>query len=74
MVAVSESRLYWWWVGCHNSKVYMCADWIKVLGLEVRICLSNCEGYNFLDSGHVIKVGCIDIPQPSDENWISNDC
>ena len=46
----------------------MCADWIKVLGLEVRISLSNCEGYDVLDRGYVIEVGCIDIPQPSDEN------
>ena len=46
----------------------MCVDWIKVLRLEVRICLSNCEGYDVLDSGYVIEVGCIDIPQPSDEN------
>ena len=46
----------------------MCADWIKVLGLEVRICLSNCEGYDVLDSGHVIGIDCIDIPQPSVED------
>ena len=46
----------------------MCADWIKVLELEVRICLSNCEGYDVLDNGYVIEVGCIDIPQPSGEN------
>jgi len=53
---------------CDCAKVCMCADWIKVLGLEVRIHFSNCEGYDVLDSGHVIEVGCIDIPQPSDEN------
>ena len=46
----------------------MCADCMEVLGLVVRFCLSNCEGYDVLDSGHVIKVGCIDIPQRSDEN------
>ena len=46
----------------------MCADWIKVLGLEVKLCLPNCERYNVLDSGHVIEFGCIDISQPSDEN------
>ena len=46
----------------------MCAGWIIGLGLEVRICLSNCERYDVLDSGHVIGVCCIDIFQPSDEN------
>ena len=68
VVIVSESRLDWWSVGCHDSKVYVCIDWIKFLGLEVRICLSNCEGYDVLDRCHVIEVGCIDIPQPSDEH------
>ena len=46
----------------------MCVDWKKLLGLEVRICLFNCEGCDVLDSGHVIEFGCIDISQPSDEN------
>ena len=55
-------------VCCHGAKVCVCADWIKVLGLEVKLCLSNCERYNVLDSGHVIEFGCIDISQPSDEN------
>ena len=55
-------------VCCHGAKVSVCVDWIKVLGLEVKICLSNCKRYDVLDSGHVIEFGCIDIPQPSDEN------
>lgn len=46
----------------------VCVDRIKVLRLEVRICLSNCERYDVLDSGHVTEFGCIDIPQSSDEN------
>ena len=53
---------------------FVCADWIKVLGFEVRICLSNCEWYDVLDSSHVMGVGCINISQPSDDNWISDDC